>query len=132
MASVRVHPAESREAITIRSTVPVEQQPKFGQRELDSTMWFIEPGDKNSLQLVEVDYLPDAEIAVHAHDEEEIIYVLRGAILLGNRTLGPGGSLYVAGNTLYSFKAGPEGVGMLLFRPRRDNSFIRPEDYKRK
>ncbi len=132
MASVRVHPAESREPITIRSTVPAAEQPKFGERELDSTMWFIEAGDKESLQLVEVDYLPDADVAVHAHDEEEIIYVLGGEILLGNRRLGPGGSVYIAGNTLYSFKAGPEGVRMLLFRPRRDNSFIRPEDYKRK
>ena len=132
MASVRVHPAEAREPITIRSTVPPAEQPKFGERELDSTMWFIEQGSQDSLQLVEVDYLPDAEVAVHAHDEEEIIYVVRGEIILGNRRLGPGSSVYIAGNTLYSFKVGSEGLRMLLFRPRRDNSFIRPEDYKRK
>ena len=131
MASVRIHPPEARDPITIRSTVPVGDLPKFGDRELDSTMWFIEPGDKQSLQLVEVNYLPDADVAVHAHDEEEIIYILGGEIWLGNRRLGPGGSVYIAGNTLYSFRAGPEGVRMLLFRPRRDNSFIRPEDYRR-
>ncbi|RYD87229.1 MAG: hypothetical protein EOP61_35995 [Sphingomonadales bacterium] len=132
MANIRVHPPESSNFETLRSMVPEAEQPKYGQTELDSTLWFIEPGDKESLQLFEVDYLPDADIAVHAHDEDEIIYILGGEMRLGNRVLKPGGSIFIAGNTLYSFKAGPEGLRMLNFRPRRDNSFIRPEDHKRR
>lgn len=53
---------------------------------------------------------------VHAHTEDEIIFVTAGQIRLGNRLLGPGTALAVAANTLYTFTAGPDGLSFINFR----------------
>lgn len=53
---------------------------------------------------------------VHAHTEDEIIFVTSGQIRLGNRLHGPGTALAVAANTLYTFTAGPEGLSFVNFR----------------
>ncbi len=132
MPKVRVHNAGTEEFVTMRSLVPPADQSKFSATELDSMIRFIEPGTDESLQLFEVDYLPGSDIEIHAHDEDEIIYILDGEMHVGNRVLARGASIFVAGNTLYGFKAGPQGMRMLNFRPRRDNTFIRKEEYKRK
>ena len=64
---------------------------------------------------------PDAENAtgVHAHAEDEIIFVTRGQIRLGRKLHGPGTALAVTADTLYSFSPGPDGVEFLTFRPAR-------------
>ena len=81
---------------------------------------FHHPGSPDELQLFEVVFPPDTEITPHAHDEDEIVYVLEGELHLGARVLTPGMSVYIPGRTLYGFRAGPEGLRFLNFRPRED------------
>lgn len=131
MANIRVRTRESQGYQIIRTMVPAEEQKRFGDLELDSKMRFIEPGDDNSLQLFEIDYLPHTDIEIHAHREDEIIYIVDGAMHVGARILGPGATVFVKGNTLYGFKAGPDGLRMLNFRPRADRTFIRKADFRR-
>jgi len=87
------------------------------------------PLDGETLQLFEIDMGPDAEVAPHAHTEDEIIYVLTGSILLGARTLGPGDALHVAKDTLYGFRTGPEGCTFLNFRPTDKVGYLDKEQF---
>jgi quercetin dioxygenase-like cupin family protein len=99
---------------------------KLGQGELTSSYRVREPGDAASPQLVELRYEPGAVIQQHCHDEDEIIYVLSGAMVIGARTVGPGACLTVPGGVFYGFRAGPEGLAILNFRARPDASFHLP------
>ncbi len=85
---------------------------------------YFHPGSTEDLQLFEARIAPDALVEQHAHFEDEIVYVLSGELVLGSRRLGPGCSVYVGGETLYSFRAGPDGLHFLNFRARADRSFI--------
>lgn len=85
-----------------------------------------EPGTETDPQLVEVRFHPNEEVELHCHDEPEIMYVLSGSMKLGNRTVGPGTSIYIEGGVFYGFTAGPEGVHFLNFRSHIDNSFHVP------
>src|SRR5579864_4131422 len=58
---------------------------KLGQGELTSSYRVREPGDASSPQLVELRYEPGAVIQPHCHDEDEIIYVRSGAMVIGAR-----------------------------------------------
>ena len=57
-----------------------------------------------------------------------IIAVVQGALHLGRRVCGPGSSFFIPGNTLYGFRAGPEGCRYLNFRARADSTFFTKED----
>jgi quercetin dioxygenase-like cupin family protein len=91
---------------------------------------FHHPGSDDELQLFEVRFPPETEITPHAHDEDEIIYVLDGELHLGARTLLPGMSVYIPGRTLYGFRAGSEGVRFLNFRPREDLTRLTIDDLR--
>lgn len=123
MARVRVHDAEEPVWQIIRDWTPPEIAAQISQGELDSSIRVHEPGTDGTLQLFEVKFLPDTLIDIHAHDEEEIMYVVDGTMIVGERVLQPGSSIYIAGSTLYSFRAGPAGVRLLNFRPRRDATY---------
>lgn len=56
---------------------------------------------------------------VHSHTEDEIIFVTGGQIRLGAKLYGPGTAVAIAGNTLYGFTAGPEGLSFVNFRAGR-------------
>ncbi len=87
------------------------------------------PLDGEALQLFRIELGPNAEVEPHAHTEDEIAYVLDGQILLGARTLGPGDALFVAKNTLYGFKTGPEGCTFLNFRPTNKVGYLNKEQF---
>jgi hypothetical protein len=53
----------------------------------------------------------------HYHTDDEIIFILSGAMIVGSRELGPGTALAIDSNTIYSFKTGPEGLEFINFRP---------------
>ena len=89
-----------------------------------------EPGSESDPQLVELRFHAGEVVELHCHDEAEIMYILSGAMELGNRTVGPGGCIYVDGGVFYSFTAGPEGVHFLNFRSHIDNSFHLPNRRK--
>lgn len=105
-----------------------EERDKLGEGERSTEYRIREAGGEDSPQLVEIRYLPDTEIQLHSHDEDEIMYILAGSMRLGERTIGAGTSLYIAGGTFYGFRAGAEGLHILNFRPRNDISFNLPRE----
>ena len=85
-----------------------------------------EPGTDMDPQLVELRFHAGEVVELHCHDEPEIMYILKGSMKLGSRTVGPGASITIAGGTFYGFTAGPQGVHFLNFRSHLDNSFHLP------
>lgn len=57
------------------------------------------------------------ETPVHAHDEDEIIVVTSGEIILGRRAFGPDTAIAIARDTLYGFSSGEQGLVFINFRP---------------
>lgn len=105
-----------------------DERSKLQQGELTSEFRMREPGGADFPQLVELRYQPNAEIQIHSHDEDEIIYVLKGSMRIGNRIVGPGSTLTVPGGVFYGFHAGPDGLKILNFRPREDTTFNLPPE----
>jgi len=75
---------------------------------------------------------PDSDHAtsVHAHAEDEIIFVTRGQIRLGNKLFETGTALGIPADTLYSFSPGPESIEFLTFRPARPGGIRYGKDSK--
>jgi quercetin dioxygenase-like cupin family protein len=96
---------------------------------MHDSLRFHHPGSEDELQMLEVRKGPGEETASHAHLADEIIYVLEGELKLGARSIGPGSSVYIPAETLYAFKAGPEGLRFLNFRPKQDLTFLTKEQF---
>lgn len=132
-ARVRIRDSASGQWSTFEELTPPDMRDTFTQREiLQSTLFVHAEGDATSPQLTEVRYLPNVAIPLHAHDVDEIMYIAGGELRLGGRVLGVGSSLFVGNNTLYSFTAGPEGVHLLVFRPRYDMTLISETEFRGK
>jgi quercetin dioxygenase-like cupin family protein len=131
MSKVRVHRSEDVEWVTLRSLYPPELAAKRSDAELDSVLSYHEAGLDGSLHLSEYNYRPNANFDLHAHDLAEIIYVLEGSMIFGNRELGPGSSVYIGENTLYGFAAGDEGLRILIFMADGRAKFFSKEDFLR-
>lgn len=131
-ARIRIHDARNKKWERVADLTPPDVVPNLSQVELNSYVARHERGDDTTLQMFEVRYPPDARIDVHAHLQDEIIYVACGSLLLGRRELGQGSSVFVARDTLYSFSAGKDGLHMINFRPHQDESYIRPEQFEEK
>lgn len=129
MAKVHVQDGAANVWTPIRSVIGPELQARMTDGELLGEFKPHDRGDPNGLDLLEIYYPPNAVITVHAHEEDEIIYVVDGAIRLGNRLYPKGSSVFVARQTLYGFEAGPEGLHMVNFRARADHSFITQPEY---
>jgi len=100
-----------------------EMAVKLAPGELDSEVRSHHPGTADRLQMFEVRAQADAAFHAHSHDEDEIILVVEGELHAGSQVVGPGGSMYVEGGTVYAFRAGPEGVRFFNFRPRLDATY---------
>jgi quercetin dioxygenase-like cupin family protein len=87
------------------------------------------PGGDADLQMFEVRVPPGYVVESHAHDEDEIVFVLEGEMVLGARVVKAGSSAMIPGKTLYGFSAGPEGLRFLNFRARRDVTFHTKEQF---
>ena len=123
MSKVRPHPIEDIAWIHVRD-IDEEKLPEgLTEGERNSRMAYHEMGDDETLQLFEAAFEPGGAVPVHAHDEDEIIYILQGEMHLGDKVLRPGSSVFIAGNAFYSFKAGSRGVRFLNFRPKADYSY---------
>lgn len=129
MAVVRIREDAELPWINPQVYLSEEKRQKLSSGELTVQARIREMGSADSPQLVEFLYEPDAEIQVHAHDEDEIMFVRAGEMHVGNRVLQPGASIYIAGGTLYGFKAGPNGLQILNFRPRQDITFYTREEF---
>lgn len=132
MSKIRIHEPAKLDWLRVADVAAPHLVPRLGDAELASHVAFHELGDESSLQLFEIAYEPGAAIEVHSHQEDEIIYVVAGSMKLGPKTVPPGTSVFVSADTLYSFEAGPEGLRMLNFRPRRDDSFVTREEHLEK
>jgi quercetin dioxygenase-like cupin family protein len=101
------------------------QRDRLSQGELECVVRRFFPAEGEGLELFEVEFQPDAIVQAHAHSASEIIYVTRGELVLGARRCGPGSAIYIDADTLYGFRAGPEGATFLNFRgnPRPDYLF---------
>lgn len=60
-----------------------------------------------------------AEKGIHAHSEDEVIFVTAGQMRLGARLYGAGTALAIAADTMYSFTPGPDGLSFINFRAAR-------------
>jgi quercetin dioxygenase-like cupin family protein len=87
------------------------------------------PGSETDLQMFEVRVPPGHVVESHAHDEDEIVYVLEGEMILGARVLKAGSSAMIPGKTLYGFSAGAGGLVFLNFRAHRDVTFHTKEQF---
>jgi hypothetical protein len=85
---------------------------------------FHHSGTKNEPQLYEARLRPDETVPPHGHEQNEIIYILSGELHLGSRVLKAGSSVSILGGTIYSFKAGSEGVHFLNFRPCSEIGYL--------
>jgi quercetin dioxygenase-like cupin family protein len=94
--------------------------------ELEGHLAFHEGGDAETPQLMEMRLNPDTLIAPHSHDDSEIVFVVEGSIHWADQALEAGGSLYIAADTPYTYRTGPQGARLLNIRSRADHSF-RPE-----
>lgn len=124
MARVRLHDADDADWRVIADWTPADIKSQISELELASSIREHERGASGTLQLLEVKFLPHTLVDVHAHDEEEIMYVVDGVMLVGERILKPGSSIYIHGSTLYSFRAGPDGLRVLNFRPRNNSTYV--------
>jgi hypothetical protein len=61
----------------------------------------------------------EAARGIHAHPEDEIIFITEGRIRLGTKLFDRGTALAIAAHTLYGFSPGPQGVSFITFRPSR-------------
>ena len=82
-------------------------------------------------QLFEVKFPAGYRAAPHAHEQDEVMVVLGGEMHVGRDILRPGSSVAVPAYTIYSFKAGPEGLHFMNFRPTMDISYITPADARK-
>ena len=116
--------------------VTPEQQARFEERgivltpeELAGTSRYHHRGSEMEPELLEVRLDPGTVVNAHAHRRDEIIYVVEGALVLGNRVLPPGSSVLITADTLYSFRAGPEGLRFANFRPTSGAGYMGKDEF---
>jgi len=113
MAKIEFSDPETEPFRRVGDFVSDEMGAKLAPGELDSEVRSHHPGDADRLQMFEVRAAADAAFNAHSHDEDEIILVVEGELHAGSHVVGPGGSMYVDGGTVYAFRAGPEGLRFL-------------------
>lgn len=90
------------------------------------------PGGADRLFLMEVKEVPNMQSTLHAHEKDEIFFVLDGELHFGNRICSAGDSISILGGTLYTFTTGPHGCRYLKFTGAADSSFITKDRYQAK
>ncbi len=133
MATIKFVRGEEREFLTVdqladrypHMRATMEQRPIS---ELLGSTCFHHDGTVDEPQLFEVQFPPNHEVAAHAHQVDEIVYVVSGEIIFGKQVYGAGSSVYIPKMTLYSFRTGPEGLVFLNFRTSRVDEASIPKD----
>ena len=77
------------------------------------------PTDGEPMVLFGASFPPGAVVAPHAHQDDEVLVVLDGALVIGDTTLGTGGCVFIERDTPFGFGAGANGCRMLALRPSR-------------
>jgi quercetin dioxygenase-like cupin family protein len=107
-----------------RGNSPVPEEEQLG---LETRYYF--PGDDETPQLFEVRCEPGTAVQPHSHVTDEIVYVLEGDIVFGARNYPSGSAVLVPRDTLYSFRAGPNGLRFLNFRGSADFTYLDRHDH---
>lgn len=71
---------------------------------------------KDGFSILLVWYKPGFIVPRHSHDTDCMYYIQTGTASMGERTLGPGDSVFIPGGTVYTFQGGPEGCQLLEIR----------------
>ena len=106
-----------------------QQDSKLTPEQLACSVRRYHEGGDDLPQMIEVTVPPGITIPSHAHEEPEIIYVTEGELRFGSQALPARSSVFVPGNTLYSFTAGPDGARFLNFRPCRVKTYITKDEF---
>lgn len=109
----------------------VQGKPNPGSTEPTGASRQRHPGNDGEPQLFEVRTEPGMQAEVHAHEKDEVIYIVAGQMLFGQHTLNPGDSIMIPGNRLYSFRAGPDGLQFLNFRGQKDVTYYRKDEFQK-
>jgi len=129
MAAIKISSPADTPLEHARDVVSEDMAARLSDGELRALTRWYHPGGESELQMFEVTVQPNDSIDQHAHDEDEIIYVLDGELHLGSRVLTEGSSVAIRAHTLYSFRAGPNGLRFLNFRARQDMSYITKDEF---
>jgi quercetin dioxygenase-like cupin family protein len=132
MGSIVIKRREEIAPVRARDAVAPERQAVLSDGELASTRRRFFPDSDEELELFEIELEADTEVQAHAHSSSEIIYVTHGALLLGAQVCGPGSAIFVGANTLYAFRAGPEGASFLNFRGDPRPEYLTREQFMAK
>lgn len=89
---------------------------RSGAREGVDATWFADSTCPTCrISLFRVDHGPGAGGRLHSHSQDEIIYVLRGAVRFGPREYGPGTAFNIPGGVAYRVSY-PSGADFLNYR----------------
>lgn len=70
----------------------------------------------DGFSLVHAWFGPGYRLPRHSHSADCLYYVVAGAAIMGNRTIGAGDGFFVKADQPYAYQAGPDGVQVLEFR----------------
>lgn len=107
---------------------PDSLKERLTEAEVADTSIRLHHGAPGQLQLFEIRLEPGLEIGAHAHADDEIVVVVEGELHFGRRVCAAGSSVFIPGNTLYGFRAGPAGCRYLNFRAHADSTYFSKED----
>jgi quercetin dioxygenase-like cupin family protein len=129
MGTVRIVETNSIPWQRVHEAVAPDVAARMSEAERNGDVRILHAGSGGELQLFEANIAPNDEVSLHAHEADEIIYILEGELQIGRKRIGPGASVFIGGQTLYGFKAGPNGVRFLNFRGEANTSFITREEF---
>jgi quercetin dioxygenase-like cupin family protein len=130
MAAIRV--VDASEPVWISTREYAEKAgfaDKLSEADLSTSIRVLHKGEDDLLDVREVDTPPNVTGAQHAHDADEVLYVIQGSMILGSHTLGVGSSVFIAADTMYSFRSGAEGLRFINFRPRGNVRTIMKDEF---
>lgn len=129
MGRLAIVRAEHRRPVPARELVDPARVDRFATDVLDASITrYFDGFDDVPVALSEVTFGPDAEVAPHAHTEDEVIVVSAGSMRMGSHDLAAGSAVYIPKETVYGFTAGPDGCTFLNFRPSATVGFLTREE----
>src|SRR5262249_4482455 len=128
MAAIRFFDPDATDFMRAADVYPDSLKERLTPAEVSDTAVRLQQGLPGKLQLFEIQLDPGLEVSTHAHNDDEIVYVVAGELHVGRRVCGPGSSMFIPGNTLYGFRAGADGCRYLNFRAQADSTFFTKED----
>jgi len=128
MAAIRFFDPAGTEFMKPADVYPETLKRRLTAAEVAGTSVRLHQGVPGKLQLFEIRLEPNLQISTHAHADDEIVAVVEGELHFGRRVCGPGSSFFIPGNTLYGFRAGPQGCRYLNFRAEADSTYFTKDD----